>query len=131
MLRNKVRVRNTGLPGRDLRRASHTSAASGNARNDIDERAAEGVVEVVEIVKATVEFPLPAATCAGVKEQLLSAGILPQEKLTSVGKVVVFGATVMLKLAACPAGVDPLSGETPIVKSKLWAGSTVRPKGAE
>lgn len=131
MLRNKVRVRNTRLPGRDFRRASHISAASGNARNDIDERAAEGVGDVVEMVKATVEFPLPAATCAGVKEQLLSAGILPQEKLTPFGKAPAIGATVTLKLAGCPAGVDPLIGETPIVKSKLWAGSTVRLIGAE
>ena len=60
-----------------------------------------------------------------------SGGRFEHEKLTALGKLPEVGATPRLKVIAWPAGVDPLSGLTAIVKSKPCSGSAEKLTGAE
>ena len=80
----------------------------------------------------TGESLLPERTCAGLNAQVVSAGSLEHEKLTSFGNVPVVGLTSILKLADCPAGMDALvGGMTAIVKSKSWLGSAMKVTGVD
>src|ERR1044072_7839202 len=110
---------------------SHNREASGRDKNGMTETIAAGVGEVVEMLSWTVELPAPAGTCAGLKAQFASGGRFEHEKLTRLGNVPDEGATPRPKLATWPAGVDPLSGLTAIVKSKLCSGNTEKLTGVE
>ena len=74
---------------------------------------------VVLMVNVTGESWLPAATCAGLKLQLVKAGSLEQENLTVLGNDPIVGFTSKLKIAARPTGVEALVGDIPKVKSKV------------
>jgi hypothetical protein len=86
---------------------------------------------VVEIVRAMVEFPLPAPTCTGLKVHAVSAGRLEHANVTLLGNVSVVGATLRMKLVDCPGGTDPLVGAIAMVKSKPWARIAVKLTAAE
>jgi hypothetical protein len=115
----------------DLRRISPKRQVSGNEKNATPARVAAGVGAEVEMLRETVALPFPAGTCAGLKTQFASGGRFEHEKLTGLGNVPDAGATPTPKLAACPAGVDPLSGLMAMVKSKLCSGSAEKLTGVE
>jgi hypothetical protein len=52
-----------------------------------------GTGAVVSAVTVITESPLPAATCAGLKEHVVSAGAPEQENVTALGNVPDVGAT--------------------------------------
>jgi hypothetical protein len=54
---------------------------------------AAGTGAVISAVTVINESPLPADTCAGLKEHVVSAGALSQENVTSLGNVPDVGAT--------------------------------------
>jgi hypothetical protein len=116
-----------------LGRFRQTNPASGKEKNNVASMALleAGTAAVVASVKLTAEFSLPAPTCVGLKEHVVSAGNLEHAKLTLLGNDPAVGLTSRLKTAGCPTGSDALAGVMPIVKSKVWLGVAVNMSGAE
>ena len=83
------------------------------------------------MVRATVEFPLPAPTCDGLKVQVDKFGRFVQENATALEKLPVFGETPTVNSAVCPTGTEAEVGVALIAKSKFCAGSTIKLTAAE
>jgi hypothetical protein len=93
--------------------------------------AADELGAVVDMLTLTDELPLPDKTCVGLKVHDVNAGRPEQERLTSLGKLPVFGLTVTLKSAVLPGATATLDGVADIEKSKVWCGKAVNVSEAE
>src|SRR5690348_732321 len=108
-----IRARHPNNKHREsLRRCARVSGmsripASGKLRSSPAEA---GKGAVVDMLIVTIELPLPAETCAGLKLHEVKAGKPEHEMLTLLGKLPVFGFTVTLNSALFPRPTATLPG---------------------
>ncbi len=106
---SKTRVRTSSSPRSCRRRIPPTITTPANGRNTVYSaimdagRICATVLGVVAIVSVVVAGEVPGVTCAGEKLQLENAGSPEQENWTGAENPPACGATVIVKVADCPA----------------------------